>query len=51
MPKGSKGESCRADMIGNAVKVMRIATGEAAGAGGEAERRFCGYWQRAAQLA
>jgi len=29
MPKGPKGEKRPADMIGNAVLVMRIATGEA----------------------
>ena len=28
MPKGPKGERRPADVIGNAVKVMRIATGE-----------------------
>lgn len=28
MPKGSKGQKCPADVIGNAVKVMRIAKGE-----------------------
>jgi hypothetical protein len=28
MPKGPKGEKRPADLIGNAVKVMRIATGE-----------------------
>ena len=28
MPKGPKGEQRPADVIGNAVKVMRIATGE-----------------------
>jgi hypothetical protein len=28
MPKGSKGEKRPADVIGNAVKIMRIATGE-----------------------
>ena len=28
MPKGPKGEKRTADVIGNAVKVMRIATGE-----------------------
>jgi hypothetical protein len=28
MPRGSKGEKRPADVIGNAVKVMRIATGE-----------------------
>jgi hypothetical protein len=28
MPKGPKGEKRPADVIGNAVKVMRIATGE-----------------------
>ena len=31
MPKGPKGEKRPADVIGNAVKVMRIATGEEAG--------------------
>ncbi len=30
MPKGPKGERRPADVIGNAVKVMRIATGEEA---------------------
>jgi hypothetical protein len=29
MPKGPKGEKRPADVIGNAVRVMRIATGEA----------------------
>ena len=28
MPRGPKGERSPADVIGNAVKVMRIATGE-----------------------
>ncbi len=28
MPKGPKGEKCPADVIGAAVKVMKIATGE-----------------------
>jgi hypothetical protein len=28
MPKGPKGEKRPADVIGNAIKVMRIATGE-----------------------
>ncbi len=28
MPKGPRGESRPADVIGNAVKIMRIATGE-----------------------
>jgi hypothetical protein len=28
MPTGPKGQKCTADVIGNAVKVMRIATGE-----------------------
>jgi hypothetical protein len=28
MPRGPKGQKGRADVIGNAVKVMRIATGE-----------------------
>ena len=28
MPRGSRGEKRPADVIGNAVKVMRIATGE-----------------------
>jgi hypothetical protein len=28
MPRGPKGEKRPADVIGNAVKVMRIATGE-----------------------
>ena len=28
MPRGPKGEKRRADVIGDAVKVMRIATGE-----------------------
>ena len=32
MPKGPKGEKRPADVIGNAVKVMRIATGEEDGA-------------------
>lgn len=30
MPKGPRGESRPADVIGNAVKVMRLATGEEA---------------------
>ena len=30
MPRGPKGEKRPADVIGNAVKVMRIATGEEA---------------------
>jgi hypothetical protein len=28
MPRGPRGKKCPADVIGNAVKVMRIATGE-----------------------
>jgi hypothetical protein len=28
MPKGPKGQKCPADVIGNAIKVARIATGE-----------------------
>jgi len=28
MPRGQKGEKRPADVIGNAVKIMRIATGE-----------------------
>jgi hypothetical protein len=28
MPKGPKGQKCPADVIGNAGKVMHIATGE-----------------------
>jgi hypothetical protein len=28
MPRGPRGEKCPADVIGNAVQVMRIATGE-----------------------
>ena len=32
MPPEPKGEKCPADVIGNAVKVMRIATGEEADA-------------------
>jgi hypothetical protein len=28
MPKGPKGQKCPADVISNAVRVMRIATGE-----------------------
>ena len=31
MPRGPKGEKRPADVIGNAVHVMRIATGEARG--------------------
>ena len=27
-PKGPKGEKCKADVIGNAVRIVRIATGE-----------------------
>lgn len=27
-PKGPKGEECSADVIGNAIKIARIATGE-----------------------
>ena len=33
MPKGSKGQKRPADVIGDAVKVMRIATGEGADGG------------------
>ena len=33
MPKGPKGEKRPADVIGNAVHVMRIATGQAGGVG------------------
>ena len=60
MPEGPKGEKRPADVIGNAVKVMRIATGEeedavtpaSAGAtlgklGGEARARKLNAEQRA----
>ncbi len=29
MPKGPKGQKCPADVVGNAVRVMQIATGQA----------------------
>ena len=41
MPKGPQGQKRKADVIGNAVHIMRIATGEAqeASAGTEANRK------------
>jgi len=38
MPRGPKGERRPADVIGNAVKVMRIATGEIGGVQREGDR-------------
>ena len=42
MPRGPKGEKRPADVIGNAVKVMRIATGEAEEVLGSAPQRAKG---------
>ena len=42
MPKGPKGEKRPADVIGNAVKVMRIAVGEEAEALGASPKRSKG---------
>lgn len=42
MPKGPKGEKRPADVIGNAVRVMRIATGEIEDATGKAPKRAKG---------
>ena len=42
MPRGPKGEKRPADVIGNAVHVMRIATGEADEAIGKAPKRAKG---------
>jgi hypothetical protein len=42
MPRGPKGEKRPADVIGNAVHVMRIATGEAEDASGKAPKRASG---------
>ena len=39
MPRGPKGEKRRADVIGNAVHVMRIATGEIDEPRGKAPKR------------
>ena len=46
MPKGPKGEKRPADVIGNAVKVMRIATSEILGSHSQAlAYRPCnGFW-------
>jgi hypothetical protein len=40
MPRGSKGEKRPADVIGNAVHVMRIATGEITETNPSAETTF-----------
>ena len=40
MPRGPKGEKRPADVIGNAVKVMRIATGEAEETGREPGKEY-----------
>lgn len=40
MPRGPKGERRPADVIGNAVKVMRIATGEQPEGDGEIALRY-----------
>lgn len=42
MPKGPKGEKRPADVIGNAVKVMRIAIGEESETFGSAPKRAKG---------
>lgn len=42
MPRGPKGEKRPADVIGNAVHVMRIATGDAAEDVGDAPNRAKG---------
>lgn len=42
MPRGPKGEKRPADVIGNAVKVMRIAAGEEAEDRGSAPKRAKG---------
>jgi hypothetical protein len=43
MPRGPKGEKRPADVIGNAVHVMRIATGEIEESFGKAPKRAKGY--------
>ncbi len=45
MPKGPRGEKRPADVIGNAVKVMRIATGEEEE---NLEKEASGRWARVA---
>jgi hypothetical protein len=42
MPRGPKGEKRPADVIGNAVHVMRIATGEIEEPSGKAPKRAIG---------
>ncbi|MEJ0077997.1 MAG: RNA-binding protein [Alphaproteobacteria bacterium] len=42
MPRGPKGEKRPADVIGNAVRVMRVATGEADEDYGKAPKRAKG---------
>lgn len=42
MPRGPKGEKRPADVIGNAVHVMRIATGEIEETKGKAPKRAAG---------
>jgi len=42
MPTGPKGQKRRADVIGNAVRVMRIATGEEA----DAKPGKCGSYRK-----
>ncbi len=50
MPRGPKGEKRPADVIGNAVHVMRIATGEIEDAGSAAPKRAKGGKARAKAL-
>ncbi len=50
MPRGPKGEKRPADVIGNAVHVMRIATGEVEDIGSRAPKRAKGGKARARSL-
>jgi len=50
MPRGPKGEKRPADVIGNAVHVMRIATGEVEDAQSRAPKRTAGGKARSMAL-
>lgn len=50
MSRGPKGEKCPADVIGNAVRVMRIATGEESETLSQSPRRAEGGKARAKSL-
>jgi hypothetical protein len=45
MPRGPKGEKRPADVIGNAVHVMRIATGEIEEGGNTETKAAAALWQ------